>query len=254
MYRKQLLIVSIVVLSLMLTVIAPAMAQDSTATPAPTAQATTAPALTASTGFFATADFRVNVRSGPGTQYTILGQVRSADAVDITGRSENSQWLRVNFNGQEGWVSAALFTVTGDVATASVAEAGATAVLRNPTGSTGGASTTTGASGDVVVVTRVNSNMRSAPSITADLITTIPFNTTLTVIGRNENNNWVQVTYENQTGWISSGLLTFQLGNIDNVTPLDASGNPIQATEEPTAAPAQPTAQPTAAPTATSAP
>lgn len=247
MYRKQLLIVSIVVLSLLLTVIAPAMAQDSTATPAPAAQATVAPALTASTGFFATADFRVNVRSGPGTQYTILGQARSADALDITGRSENSQWLRVNFNGQEGWVSAALFTVTGDVATASVAEAGATAVLRNPTATTSG-TTTTGVSGDVVVITRVNANMRSAPSVTADLIATIPFNTTLTVIGRSETNNWVQVTFENQTGWISSGLLFFQLGNIDNVNPLDASGNPIPATVEPTAAPAQPTAVPTTAP------
>jgi uncharacterized protein YraI len=253
MYRKQLLIVSVIVLSLMLTVIAPAMAQDSTATPAPTAQATAAPPLTASTGFFATADFRVNVRSGPGTQYTILGQVRSGDAIDITGRSENSQWLRVNFNGQEGWVSAALFTVTGDVATASIAEAGATAVLRNPTSSTSG-STTTGVSGDVVVVTRVNANMRSAPAITADLIATIPFNTTLTVLGRNENNNWVQVNFNNQTGWISSGLLTFQQGNIDNVGQFDASGNAIPATAQPTAAPAQPTAQPTAAPTSTSAP
>lgn len=235
MIRKQVLIVSIVVLSLLLTVIAPAMAQDSTATPQPTAQA---PALTASTGFFATADFRVNVRSGPGTQYTVLGQARAADALDITGRSENSQWLRVNFNGQEGWVSAALFTVTGDVATASVAEAGATAVLRNPSGTT-----TTGATGDVVVITRVNANLRATASVNADVIATIPFNTTLTVIGRSETNNWVQVKYNDQTGWLSSGLLFFQAGNIDNVKPLDASGNPIQAT-----------AQPTAAPTATSAP
>jgi uncharacterized protein YraI len=235
MYRKQLLIVSIIILSLLLTVVAPAMAQDSTATPAPTAQATVAPPLTASTGFFATADFRVNVRSGPGTQYTILGQVRSGDALDITGRTENNQWLRVNFNGQEGWVSAALFTVTGDVATAPVAVAGATAVLRNPASTS--STTTTGATGDVVVITRVNANLRAAPSINADIVTTIPFNTTLTVTARNENNNWVQVTFENQTGWISSGVLFFQSGDIDNVKPLDASGNPIQATTQPTTQP-----------------
>lgn len=231
MFRKQLIIASIVVLSLLLTVIAPAMAQDSTATPQPTA---VPPPLTASTGFFVTADFRVNVRSGPGTQYTVLGQVRPGDALDITGRTADNRWLRVNFNGQEGWVSAALFSVTGDVATAPEAVAGATAVLRQPSAAASTSGTTgSGATGDVVVITRVNGNLRATPSVNADILTVIPFNTTLTVTGRNETNNWVRVTFDNQTGWISSGVLFFQSGNIDNVTALDASGNPIPVTSQP---------------------
>jgi len=216
MYRKQLMIVSLIVLTLMVAVIAPAMAQESTAVPQ-------AAALTASTDFYATANFRVNVRSGPGTPYTVLGQARQGDALDITGRTADSRWLRMNFNGQEGWGSAALFDVTGDVATAPEAVAGATAVLRQPVNPTGSAS-----SGAVMVITRVNGNLRAAPSVNADVLTTIPFNTTLEVLARSAANNWVRVNFDNQTGWVSSGLLFFQSGNIDTVTILDADGNVVQ--------------------------
>jgi hypothetical protein len=55
----------------------------------------------------------------------------------------------------------------------------------------------------------------------------------------------VLVSFENQTGWVSSGLITFQRGNIDTVTQFDASGNAIPATQAPTAQPPnQATAQP----------
>ncbi|MBZ0289638.1 MAG: SH3 domain-containing protein [Anaerolineae bacterium] len=244
MYRKPWILVSIVTLSLMVAAFSPALAQDSTATPAPTQQPQpTTPPLTASTEFFATSNFRVNVRSGPGTQYTILGQVRVGDALDITGRTANNQWLRVNFNGQEGWISAALFDVTGDVATAPEATAGPNAVLRQTSAQSNAAQ-----AGNVTVVTRVNANLRSLPSISGDVLATIPFGTQLTVTGRSNSNNWVQVSFENQTGWISSGLVTFQRGNVDTVTQFDASGNVIPATQAP---PAQPTGQATAQPATT---
>ena len=240
MYRKQWLLVSIVSLGLMLAVVVPTMAQTSTATPSSATPQPTNPPLTASTGFFATANFRANVRSGPGTQYTILGKVRQGDALDITGRLANNQWLRVNFNGQEGWVSAALFKVTGDIATAPEATAGPNAVLRQTSAQSSAAQ-----SGDVTVVTRVNANLRSTPSVNGEVIATIPFGTQLQVTGRNATNNWVRVSFNNQTGWISSGLLTFQRGNIANVTMMDENGNVIQPTSGTSA---QPTAQPTSTP------
>jgi uncharacterized protein YraI len=245
MYRKHWILVSIVSLSLMFAVVAPALAQSSTATPAPTTQPTNPP-LTASTGFFATSNFRVNVRSGPGTQYTVLRQLRLGDALDITGRTANNQWLRVNLNGQEGWVSAALFDVTGDVATAPEATAGPNAVLRQTS-----AQTSASQSGKVGVVTRVNANLRSTPSINGDVLATIPFNTQLAVTGRSGDNNWVQVSFNNQTGWISSGLVTFQSGNIDSVTMFDASGNVVQPTQGATA---QPPSQATPQPATTESP
>jgi uncharacterized protein YraI len=237
MYRKQWIVVSMVCLGLMLAVVTPTMAQSSTATPVPQP---TNPPMTASTGFFATANFRANVRSGPGTQYTVLGKLRQGDALDITGRLANNQWLRVNFNGQEGWVSAILFDVTGDIATAPEATAGPNAVLRQTAAQSNAAQ-----AGVVTVVTRVNANLRSTPTVNGDSLATIPFGTELTVTGRTANNNWVRVSFNNQTGWVSSGLLTFQRGNIANVNIMDENGNVVQPTAGATT---QPAAQPTNTP------
>jgi uncharacterized protein YraI len=201
--------------------------------------ATAAP-LTASTPLFATANFRVNVRSGPGTQYTILDQIRANDALDITGQLADGTWLRVNFNGQEGWVMASLFKVTGDLTTAPEATAGSTAVLRVTANQQ-----VMNDLRDIIVITRVNANLRAAPSLDADVLQIVPFNMKFTVAGRTVDNKWVQVVSPDLSGWISSGTLFFSQGNIANVTPVDENGNPVPLTS-------QPAAQPTAAPTTTS--
>ena len=56
----------------------------------------------------------------------------------------------------------------------------------------------------------VNSNLRlrSAPS-TGDVITSVPFGTTVDVIGRTADSSWVQVNYGGQSGWMSSGYGSF---------------------------------------------
>jgi uncharacterized protein YraI len=225
MSRKHLIVFSFVV-SLLLGMMVPAMAQTPTPTPP------TTPALTASTAFYATANFRANVRSGPGVKYTVIGQLKPADAVDITGRLKSNSWVRVNFNGQEGWVSFGLVKITGDVNDAPEAEAGSSAVLRVTANQTITTELKT-----VVVITRVNANLRASASSDATSLAVIPFSTTLTVTGRTAGNNWVRVTYNNQTGWISSGTLIFSQGNIANAPLLDENGNPATATPEPTKAP-----------------
>ncbi len=222
MSRKRVMVFSLVV-SILFGIAIPAMAQ--TATPAPTT-----PPLTASTELYATANYRANVRSGPGVKYTILGQLKQGDAVDITGRVTSNSWLRINFNGQEGWVSFNLVKINGNVDDAPEAEAGSTAVLRVTANQTVTTELKT-----VIVITRVNANLRATASGDSDSLAVIPFGTTLTVTGRTAGNNWVRVTFDNKTGWISSGTLNFTQGNIANAPLLDENGNP--ATPEPTKAP-----------------
>lgn len=52
----------------------------------------------------------VNVRSGPGTEYSILGTLASGDAAehlgDISVDSSGSAWYSLRFQGSTGWVSA----------------------------------------------------------------------------------------------------------------------------------------------------
>lgn len=223
MSRKQVFILGLA-LGLVFTAIVPVVAQTAT----PEAQPTTPP-LTASTGLFATANLRANVRSGPSTRYTVLGQARVGDALDITGKLANGTWLRVNFNGQEGWISASLFEFTGDLTAAPEAEAGPTAVLRQTANQI-----VTAQLGTILATTNFNANLRTAPSVSADVIVVIPFNTQLTVTARTAASNWLQVSFNNQTGWISTGTVFISQGNLANAPIIDESGNVIQSTAQPT--------------------
>ncbi|MBZ0284696.1 MAG: SH3 domain-containing protein [Anaerolineae bacterium] len=244
MSRKQVVVMGLV-MCVVFALSIPVMAQTSTPIP-PTDQPSTTQVQQATTGLFATANFRINVRSGPSTRYTKLGQLGIGDAVDITGRLADGTWLRINFNGQEGWVSEALVEVTGDVSTAPEAEAGATAILAQTANQAN-----VNLLDEVIVVTRGNANLRVAPFTDADVLLVIPFNTQLTVIGRNVTSNWVQVSYNDQVGWISSGVVFFSQGNIDTVTMYDQAGNSVSPTEPPAPTDLPPT---TATPQPTSAP
>ncbi len=57
---------------------------------------------------------------------------------------------------------------------------------------------------DCRLVTSYNVNMRAAPDIAADVLLTIPFNTSVSASGRNQDSTWWLVSYEGQTGWVSN--------------------------------------------------
>jgi hypothetical protein len=62
----------------------------------------------------------VNVRSGPGTAYPKIGQLKPGPQFAATGRNAAGDWLQFAFNGQPAWVASEFVNLTGDVA--SVAE------------------------------------------------------------------------------------------------------------------------------------
>ena len=74
-------------------------AEPPTATPAPAPQLTiTGPA--------------VNIRSGPGTEYGIVGAASQGESFDLTGKNPAGDWWRVCcVNGQPGWVFGQLASV-----------------------------------------------------------------------------------------------------------------------------------------------
>jgi hypothetical protein len=98
------------------TVVIPTVAVDSdsdtlplpatstpTATPAslPT-EAPAGPGLTASTN--------LNVRTGPGTAYPVIGALQAGQSAEVTGLSYDRGWWQINFTGGQGWVSASYVT------------------------------------------------------------------------------------------------------------------------------------------------
>lgn len=55
----------------------------------------------------------VNIRSGPGTNYAVLGRLQNGQKASVTGKSIDGAWWRIDFAGQTGWVSASLTQFSG---------------------------------------------------------------------------------------------------------------------------------------------
>jgi TolB protein len=59
--------------------------------------------------------YGLNVRTGPGTAYPIVGGLSLGDVVEVVGKNATETWLQITYNGQEGWVAAAYADLTGSL-------------------------------------------------------------------------------------------------------------------------------------------
>jgi hypothetical protein len=88
-----------------------APAQDPQAE-APTAEPTPEPSPTPQVAQLVLND-AVNIRSGPGTNYGLLGSEQQGSTFRITGRSPDGAWWQIDYNGRAGWIFGQLVAVTG---------------------------------------------------------------------------------------------------------------------------------------------
>lgn len=58
---------------------------------------------------------KTNIRSGAGTQFSSLGKRSTGTIVTVVGKNVDGSWIRIRSNGVEGWVSAPLLEIAGDV-------------------------------------------------------------------------------------------------------------------------------------------
>lgn len=58
----------------------------------------------------------LNVRSGPGTEYAVIGQVRRGNSYEVVGRAASGAWWQICcVDGDPGWVASNLVRVSGAV-------------------------------------------------------------------------------------------------------------------------------------------
>jgi len=150
---------------------------------------------------YITAYRRVNVRVSPGAEFGRLGFMNPGNVADLIGRTDNSEWLQIDYNGQRGWVAYYVVSVTGDVESLPIVAVDLTPETPVPT------QTPTPAPLTIIVVTRFNSNLRAMPSFSAEISAVIPFNTEVQAEARTQDNNWVRVSYNGQTGWLITSLV-----------------------------------------------
>ncbi len=88
--------------------------------PAPTAAATAA--LSASTAAQGKATGLINVRSGPGTDFSAVAALNADESVELIAKTPAGDWWQVRLaGGATGWVLGQLLETSGDVAAVAVA-------------------------------------------------------------------------------------------------------------------------------------
>ena len=145
-------------------------------------------AFAASSYIVATGD--VNVRSGPGLGYSILGTIRKGGTLDSDGTtsvdSRGVAWYRVYYGSNTyGWVSSVWATLYS-----------------------GGSGSVVQPGGATYVRATASVNLRSGPGTGYDDIGTLAKGETATYLGSYSTDErgvvWYQVRFEGQTGWVSS--------------------------------------------------
>lgn len=117
----------------------------------------------------------VNVRSGPGTNYSILGVAPKGAKYDITGQI--GEWFRVNFMGTEGYISARYFEQASQE--------------NSPITGQG-----------TIVNCNVSVNIRSGPGTRYSILGLAPKGASYTITG--QSGAWYKIDFGGKVGYISA--------------------------------------------------
>jgi len=172
-----------------------------------TAVTPTDTAVTPGTGGAATATVtgagRLNVRSGPSTDFPLLNTLADGQTVTLAGRNVDATWLQVSLpNGELGWVSGQFLTSTVVLANVPVTEPAVAVESVAPAPNTGGATI------GIVAVTGTL-NVRFGPGVSFTSFATLTSGENVTLEGRSADGTWIQIRLaDGRLGWVSSQYLS----------------------------------------------
>lgn len=131
----------------------------------------------------------LNVRTGPGVNYALLGQVAGGTTLPIVGRSANNTWYQVETPLGTGWVSAAYVALRNEYGAAPIT-----------TGNLAGAAV----SGPIAIVNTGALHIRSGPGPQYTSLGTLAGGEEAQIIGRSADWSWWLLETRVGTGWASS--------------------------------------------------
>jgi uncharacterized protein YraI len=184
-----------------------------------------------------------NVRSGPGTKYTIRFALNAGQSLTVTGRTEaatctgNAEtdgWVRITISETvEGWASLCAVEVTGDAAALPVAEPTFPLLIEDveplPVLEGGGAVTNP----DMLTETNAAVVLRVEPWLGSEAVGVIPANATVELLQMTTSAGWVQARFGEATGWVpgfSVGLNEEQIETVTVITVAEAAPSYISST------------------------
>ncbi|MCU0512679.1 MAG: SH3 domain-containing protein [Anaerolineae bacterium] len=159
---------------------------------------------------------RLNVRSGPGGNFSVIAQLTGGVELGIVGRAGDDEWYLVQGTFGQGWVDSEFVLFRGDFSGVPIirdAYSGGAIV----TAVTGGQFTNPGQGGGMappvtvptivtnnrIVVNTGNLNVRSGPGGDFSILTSVPGGTELSVLGRAPDGVWFLVQGGFGQGWIN---------------------------------------------------
>ncbi len=160
----------------------------------------------------------VNVRVAPALGADVLGFVSAGWTAPANGRSPDNEWVRIDFNGQEGWIGLAVINVFGDLNVLPVADPRTIPYggFESPrSGSTTATSPITGRLG------LSGLRLRAGPGTAYPVLANPPRYTVFPLTGRTANNAWLQVNYNGTLGWVTSEWVQIQGGASIISLPID---------------------------------
>ena len=172
-----------------------------------------APLYAQDSGVTATAYQTVNVRSGPGTQYDVIGQLSNGDTAPVLGRdSETTRWLYIAMPGspgEQGWVAAFTVTTSGGLDSLEI---------EGDSNSTGGAGSDNSSSEEGVMITAFGRvNVRSGPGIDYAVSGQLEVADEAQATARsNYNNDWLYIENDKISGWVAYFTVTVR-GNTEDL-------------------------------------
>ena len=128
----------------------------------------------------------VNMRAGASTDSAIVRALAPNTRVEVIG-NQASGWSRVRHNGTDGFIRSDLISAAG-------APAQASRTLRTLTGV----------------------NVRSGPSTSSNVVTTLAMGTSVTVL-ESRSDGWSSISHNNTTGFIRSDLLGTATRNFEMI-------------------------------------
>jgi len=125
----------------------------------------------------------LNVRTGPGTNSAILGQLRKGSAVKVLA-SAGTEWLKVNYNGKTAYVYKAYVTPA-----------------------TGTKETTPAPTGKLYYVSAPVLNVRTGPGTNSAVLGQLRKGSAVKVLA-DAGNEWLKVNYNGRTAYVYKAYVT----------------------------------------------
>jgi uncharacterized protein YraI len=152
------------------------------------------------TGIFVTTQDFSSLREGPGREFDRITIVPPVTTLEAVGRTTDTRWMQVDYDGQLGWIASYLLVWSGDVTTLPVDGINPVPFVRR--------------AGAIGVTTR-ETPLYSQEITPEDQVGTLPAGTTVELTGRLGEAGFFrfQIQYEGQLYWVGAWNIRVTSGN-----------------------------------------